>query len=352
GARRAFSALTLDWRFLSRFGAQLFMNQENPASSSPPGAPEVSPTPPQRGIPHFHLQELGLIHRVFLNNRELRSGWRLLIFVVLWTVIFGGLLSLARGFSRIPTRQISAHMLLINEGTMLIAALISAGILGIVERRSFADYALPWRLAFQAKFWWGVLWGGIGLTAVLLLIRLGNGFNFGALSVEARRPLLVAAGLWAAGSLLIGLYEEFFFRGYALFTLTTGIGFWPSAVVLSIVFGAFHLGNPGEDWPGILAVMLIGLFFCFTLRRTGSLWFAFGFHAMWDYCENFIFAVPDSGIMTGHHLFGSSFHGPRWLTGGSAGPEGSVFVFAVIGCLFILIHLLYPKARFGVAAEQ
>lgn len=234
---------------------------------------------------------------------------------------------------------------------MLLAALIAAGILGFAERRSFADYALPWPSAFQSKFWWGVLWGGAGITALLWLIRLGSGFRFGALSSEAPGPLLIAAGLWAAVSLLTGLFEEFFFRGYALFTLTTGIGFWPSAVLLSVVFGAFHLTNPGEDWPGILAVMLIGLFFCFTLRRTGSLWLAIGFHAMWDYGENFIFAVPDSGIVTGHHLFGSSLHGPRWLTGGSAGPEGSVFVFAVIGCLFLLIHFMYPEARFGVAAE-
>lgn len=326
------------------------MNQEHSAPPGPHGDPDApsASSPPQM----FQLppQERGPIHTIFLNERELRAGWRLLIFVVLWLFIFTGLYALARG-PRTRAGHFSAHMLLVSDGTMFLAALIAAGILALVEKRSFADYALPWRSAFQSKFWWGVLWGGIGITSLLALIRLGHGFSFGALSVEAGWPLLIAALLWAAGSLLTGLFEEFFFRGYALFTLTTGIGFWPSAVLLSVVFGAFHLANPGEDWPGVAAVMLIGLFFCFTLRRTGTLWLAIGFHAMWDYAENFIFAVPDSGIVTGQHLFGSSLHGSRWITGGSAGPEGSVFVFAVIGCLFLLIHFLYPEARFGTASK-
>jgi len=143
---------------------------------------------------------------------------------------------------------------------------------------------------------------------------------------------------------LVGFFEEFLLRGYTQFTLTRGIGFWSSAIFLSAAFGAIHLGNKGEDIFGALAAALIGLFFCLTLRRTGNLWFAVGLHASWDWGETFLYSVPNSGTTAPGHLLNSSFQGPRWLTGGSVGPEASVFVFIVIGLMWLLFHLQYREA--------
>jgi hypothetical protein len=42
------------------------------------------------------------------------------------------------------------------------------------------------------------------------------------------------------------------------------------------------------------------------------------------------------------HLMSPSFHGSRWLTGGSVGPEGSVLVFLLIAVLWVLFDRLYP----------
>ena len=154
--------------------------------------------------------------------------------------------------------------------------------------------------------------------------------------------LLKYACAWAVAFVLVGIFEEFLFRGYTQFTLGEVIGFWPSAVVLSALFGAAHLGNPREDWVGALSVMLFGLFACLTLRRTGSLWFAIGLHAAADYAETFIFSVPDSGMLATGHLLNSSFHGPRWLTGGAVGPEASVLEFVVYLAALLLFARMYP----------
>src|SRR5216684_1885489 len=138
------------------------------------------------------------------------------------------------------------------------------------------------------------------------------------------------AAFWAVIFLLVGLFEELLFRGYTQFTLTRGIGFWPAALALSCAFGLIHFRNGGEQWPGLLAAAAIGFFFCLTLRRTGSLWFAVGFHAAWDWGETFFYSVPDSGMVAPGHLLSSSLRGAPWLSGGSVGPEGSVLCFAVI----------------------
>lgn len=313
--------------------------------------PDQSTPPDPHYSGHTRLRPLlqkGLVLRLFLNEYELRSGWRLLVFVMLWVILLIPLMALA---GRIIPAAPGPHLtrgLLLNEGIMLIAALIAAEIMALAERRSFSDYALPWRRALGGKFWLGIIWGGVALTLLLLLIDYYHGFSFGPLAAAGRKRLLLEGVVWALGFFAVAFFEEFFTRGYALYTLSSGMGFWPASVVLSIAFGALHLHNAGEDWAGALAAGLIGLFCCFTVRRTGTLWFAIGFHAMWDYAESFIFFVPDSGITIARHLFNSALYGPAWLTGGAVGPEASLFVFVVIANLFILFHLFFPKARFAV----
>ena len=139
--------------------------------------------------------------------------------------------------------------------------------------------------------------------------------------------------------LAVGFAEEFLFRGYLQFTLTEGMGFWPAALLLSLIFGAVHLRNPGEGVVGALSVFAIGMFLCLTLRRTGDLWLAIGWHAAFDFGETYLYSVPNSGLVMPGHLFAASLHGPRWLTGGSVGPEGSVFSFAVLAVAAVVVQL-------------
>jgi membrane protease YdiL (CAAX protease family) len=187
-------------------------------------------------------------------------------------------------------------------------------------------------------------------SAAMLIISALGGFSFGNLALSGL-ALVKYASLWAIGFVMVGIAEEFTFRGYTQFTLSTGIGFWPSAVLLSAAFGAIHLGNAGEGWVGALSVAVFGLFACFTLKRTGNLWFAIGFHAASDYAETFLFSTPDSGLLAQGHLLNSSFHGPRWLTGGTIGPEGSLIDFAVFAVAFMAFAKLYPSKK-NVTALQ
>src|ERR1700720_4076417 len=90
---------------------------------------------------------------------------------------------------------------------------------------------------------------------------------------------------------------------------------------------------------------------CMMLRRTGNLWFMVGFHAASDYAETFIYSTPDSGLLARGHLLNSTFHGPRWLTGGTIGPEGSVFAFVVFAIFFLAFSRIYAaKAAKGESA--
>ena len=106
-----------------------------------------------------------------------------------------------------------------------------------------------------------------------------------------------------------------------------------------------HLLNPGEGWVGAAGVVSIGLIFALGLRRTGNLWMVVGLHAAFDFGETFLYSVPNSGIVFDGHLSDASLHGPKWLTGGSVGPEGSVFSFLTMAILAIAIHFLFPAKK-------
>jgi uncharacterized protein len=136
------------------------------------------------------------------------------------------------------------------------------------------------------------------------------------------------------------------FRGYTQYTLGEGIGFWPAAVALSLLFGGAHLSNPGEGWVGAASVVMIALFFCFSLKRTGNLWYAVGLHASFDWGETFLYSVPNSGAVMEGHLSNAVLQaGPKWLTGGTVGPEGSVFCFLTVLLQFLVVMWLFPAKK-------
>jgi hypothetical protein len=69
---------------------------------------------------------------------------------------------------------------------------------------------------------------------------------------------------------LAALLEDLTYRGYLLFTLTTGIGFWPAAVVTSLLMGGMHYFNPGGHGLGPFVIFYC-LVTCLIVRRTGDL---------------------------------------------------------------------------------
>jgi len=212
-----------------------------------------------------------------------------------------------------------------------------------IEKRTLDNYGIPLRQAFGLRFWEGTLWGFAMLSAILLILWASGHFRVDSVALEPSSVLRSALG-WGFTFLAVSLNEELAFRGYWLFSMSRRMRFWPAAFFLSAVFGAAHLGNHGENVFGILQVVATGLLFCLMIRRTGTLWFAIGYHAAWDWAETFFYGTPDSGLLGVGRLLNSSAHGPNWLTGGSAGPEGSIFAILVLLVCAALIHLRFPKA--------
>jgi membrane protease YdiL (CAAX protease family) len=284
---------------------------------------------------------------IFVGRDGLRAGWRLLMFIAILVILLASFVIVrAGGVHRLVEQQkhaasVTVTPLLLGGSEAIAFALLCAAtlILGKIERRKFSVYGLPVRLALRSDFWKGAGCGFAAISGTLLAIYLLHGFSIDRLALRGS-AILSSIVLWAIAFLMVGLFEEFLCRGYLQYTLATGIGFWPAALVISGLFGLGHAFNPRETTVGAIAAGLFGLLFCLFLRRTGNLWPAIGFHAAWDWGQTF-YGVPDSGIVPYHSVFSSSFHGPIWLTGGTVGPEASIFTpiaLLVVAVMFVAWH--------------
>jgi uncharacterized protein len=310
------------------FGKTAFMT-----TTPIPSSPEPPPAPPSFSTG----AEPPYVRTLFLGPDGLRPGWGLLFYVALFLV-------LQQFFDDVAYAATPGHPMwsqLLEKFGDLLAALIPALLLMKIERRPWPSYGLAWKQAFRRAQMTGALWGFSAVTLLVAALHVFHGYDFGHIVLRGPRAAEFAA-YWALMFLLVGLFEEFLFRGYAQFTLARGIHFWPAALISSCAFAFVHRLNPGETFTGLAGVFAIGLFFCLTLRRTGSIWFAVGFHAAWDWAETFFYSVPDSGWLAPGHLLSSKLHGPAWLTGGSAGPEASTFCFAVIAASSVAFALSHP----------
>jgi len=285
-----------------------------------------------------------ILRRIFYGASELRAGWRLLIFLgIVSALIKGNNLLVGRMLPGVDTTT----LFLENEVVDFLIFLFGSWIMGRIERRTIADYGLPWRRTFRMQFWQGGAIGFAAITSLLVAMRLVGAFYFGTIALHGVDVWKWAA-VYALVFILVALREEFRARGYALYTLTDGIGFWPATIISAAIFGYGHHGNSGEDWIGLFNAGLFGLLACFLLRRTGNLWMPIGVHMAFDWGETYFYGVADSGNVLPGHLLNSSSTGAAWLSGGTVGPEGSVLctlmmivVWAI--CAAWLREVKYPK---------
>ena len=309
-----------------------------PDESAPPLAKELN-------------SESALGHNSKLGNTEdpgqRTASWRTdRIRLLIWAGIAFAPLALVLGLHLGGSRNSGVLTVQTELPIKAIAAffvLLATWVVSRMEKRSLADYGIPPGQAFGKRFWEGAVWGFAMLSAILMVLW-GSG-HFQIDSVALAGGAVFRWGLaWGATFLAVALHEELAFRGYWLFVMARRMRFWPAALFLSAVFGAAHLGNHGENVLGILQVVVTGLLFCLMIRRTGNLWFAIGFHAAWDWAETFFYGTPDSGLLGVGRFLNTSVRGANWVTGGSAGPEGSIFAMVVLVACAGLIHLRFPKA--------
>jgi membrane protease YdiL (CAAX protease family) len=267
---------------------------------------------------------------IFFNPLgRLRSGWRLVIFLlgfIVLSMVWGSVLRTLYEFishRRIPHPELFLEIAF--KGGLLVIAL------GFGYVCAYFLEELPWRslgATFHKGWFRDLLLGsavGFGALVVgVVIATAGRGLSFSRNHVEWTS--IARSMIGSAAMLLVAAFsEEAMFRGYALQTLSRAKLAWLGVLITFLLFGGAHLGNPNAASLTFANTALAGLWLAVAYLRTRSLWFPLGVHWAWNWALGWFFGLPISGFsIVSNPLLDAKDNGPFWLTGGPYGIEGGL----------------------------
>ena len=98
--------------------------------------------------------------------------------------------------------------------------------------------------------------------------------------------------------------EELWCRGFMYERINVRYPLWVAILINGIFFGALHTMNPGVSALPIIDIIICGISFSLAKWYTGSIWFPMGIHTAWNFTQNFLFGLPNSGLVSEASVFG------------------------------------------------
>lgn len=179
---------------------------------------------------------------VFVGDGGLRPGWGVAIFVAMFLALALAARWAMHGHLGFPKGEVTLGTELKLEGVQAAAVLALTAVMGWIEGRAFRTYGLAGPRP-GTRFLCGLAGGAACLSALLGVLAAAGYILFDGVALHALARIIGYGLVWLAGFSLTGLTEAALFRGYLQTKLTRGIGFWPAAVLLSVLFAATHLQN-------------------------------------------------------------------------------------------------------------
>src|SRR5271170_2357910 len=165
------------------------------------------------------------VHNAFVGPNGIRAGWRLLIFLVFFVAfaqafgfVFHHIPAVSTWHRSLPKNEMTAGGTIFDEGFTFLALFLATLLMTLIEKRTLADYYLPPTQAFGKRFWQGIPYGFAMLSLLVALIGLLHGFSIEGFALAGNSALKFGL-LYALAFVLVGLFEEFSFRGYMQSTL-------------------------------------------------------------------------------------------------------------------------------------
>lgn len=97
--------------------------------------------------------------------------------------------------------------------------------------------------------------------------------------------------------------EELWCRGFMYERLSIHYPLWVAVVVNGVFFGLMHMFNDSVSPMAIIGITICGLSYSLVRWYTGSIWICMGLHTMWNFTQNFLFGLPNSGLVSEMSVF-------------------------------------------------
>lgn len=178
---------------------------------------------------------------------------------------------------------------------------------------------------------------GFGLNALCALAGIAAGnFSLSFVGFNLVGVLLLVVSVFIQSSA-----EELLCRCYLYQkTLRTTGSPVATIAITSVVFGLMHIFNSGVTVLAIVNVTLVGVLFGLMVWKLDSPWMAFAAHASWNFTQNILFGLPNSGNIVPFAIFGIA-DGTTPTAGFAYDPgfgiegSGMATVMLLVGCVLV-----------------
>lgn len=299
------------------------------------------------------------------KNREgkVRSGWKiaavLAIFygsVMILSMIIGVLASVilmatgdlqtgATALEYTYTERGQKIMENINYVMMLVQEIVTilVPILAwkISTKRKVSDMGLTPIKSNYKELIAGLLFGIVSISIVFVAIVLsGQG------EIATWKPhFAVSQLIYLLMFILVGFAEEILSRGYIMSVLRQTKSIAVIMIVPSVIFALLHSFNSGIGAIAYINLTLVGVLFSYMYLKSGNIWMPIGYHITWNYFQGNVFGFKVSGTEV-DGILSTTYAEDSFLNGGAFGPEGGLFVTAILLIGFVVVNLYYKNRKF------
>lgn len=280
---------------------------------------------------------------IFFNqDRRLRNGWWILIFLLLLIAAQRGLGPLIQGLKYLGVTKAW------REPVLFLVVLLVTWACTLLRKEPLASVGFRLDRRWLRELGWGTALGIGFMVAAAGMVWAVGGVRFELDPARSLKTLSYGAYMF----LFVALFEETLFRGFLFQRLVAGSGVWVAQIALALLFAAGHWGNPGMSgatkvWATVdiaLAAVFLGL----AYLRTGSLALPVGLHLGWNWAQGHLLGFGVSGTTVAGWVKPVFLGKADWITGGAFGLEASVF--GVVVDLLAILLLWRWKGSVGAAS--
>ena len=121
-------------------------------------------------------------------------------------------------------------------------------------------------------------------------------------------------------------------------------------IVNSLFFAALHLGNDGITWVSLIDLIVYGMSMTLYVHYLDGFWIASAVHTSWNFMQNFILGLPNSGTPAEYSLFKAISAKNSFFYDVGFGVEGTVFCTILLTLGIVLIYFLCHKKKLATEA--
>ena len=173
----------------------------------------------------------------------------------------------------------------------------------VSEAEAAAEY-LPDQLITYNNTWrllgLGLLLGFLTNFACILCSMLHGDVKFVSDFTAKGIPLMLFALL---AVFVQSTAEELWCRGFMYERINVHYPLWVAILANGILFGLLHVFNDGVTVLAIADIIICGLSYSLLRWYTGSIWTCMGIHTAWNFTQNFLFGLPNSGLVSETSVF-------------------------------------------------